>query len=282
MNKKEKFNEKDPFLLTPQESELLRETVSARIQKMEAKNRWKHLGVAVSLLLLLGIAGFAGYDRYMSPDVYMAQFSPLDMTLEDGTVIRLFEGGKLTVEKSFPGKTRDVYLEGNAVFRVAKSKEHPFIVHGTDYVTTVLGTVFKVIQQKGAFKVDLYEGKVSITKNGDKEEIYILSPNETFTNYGTQKIAAIVPLKQDALPSAQNEIKAPEIISLQFKECRFADAVKVIEEVYHIKVLFPKEYRDKLVTTRLTDMSPDIVLQSLALSMRLELQQHGTTYQLEK
>lgn len=282
MNKRKKINKKDPTLLTPEESEKLWGNVSVKIQKMEEKNRWKQLGVVVSLLLLFGIGSFIGYDRYISPDVYMAQFSPVDMTLKDGTEVRLLEGSKLTIEKSFPGKTREVNLEGNAIFRVSKSK-HSFIVHGEGYDMKILGTIFKVTQDKKAFKLELYEGQVTVMKKDHKENSYILHPGEAFNNYGAKNIATVIPFNQKENSSSKQYVsKLTKLFSLQFKDCRFAKAVAVIDQIYAIKVEFPEDYKDKLVTIKLTNISVDKALQRIALSLRLQLQQNGTTYRLEK
>lgn len=283
MKQNEINDRKETDELTPEEAKAMWEKISSQIQVKEKQKKIKLLGAVASMVVVLCLVGIVSYERYIRPDVYMAQSSPLDMTLKDGTVIRLLESGKLTVEKSFPSETREVHLEGNAVFRVAKSKEHPFIVHGEGYDTRVLGTLFKVAQNKEAFKVELYEGKVTVMKKNHGGETYTLSPSEAFNNYGTKNIATITPLKQKEDSNTKQYVsKLPKLVSLQFKDCHLRDAIAVIEQVYDIKVGYPEEYRNRLITIRLINMSADTVLQSIALSMQLQLQQDGTTYQLEK
>ncbi len=283
MNTTEENNKNDSSKLTPEEFESLRENVFGRIQKMEERSRWKQLGMAVSLILIFGTIGLIGYNQLIRPDVYMVESGSKNITLSDDTSVRLLAGSKLTVEKSFPGATREVRLEGNAVFRVSRSEGHPFIVHGSNYDTKVLGTVFKVLQEKNAFKVELYEGKVTVTKKGQRQETYTLHPNQTFNNYGAENIAAIIPLRQqEHSVTSPDGNKLPESITLRFKDCPLADAIAVIEQTYDIKVRYPKSYSGRLVTISLKDLSSDTVLQSLALSMQLRLQQDGQTYQLEK
>jgi len=279
----EENNKDNSSRLSPEEFENLRENVSGRIQKMEERSRRKKLGMVVSLILIFGTIGLVGYNQFIRPDIYTAEYGERNITLSDDTSIRLLGGSKLTVEKSFPGTIREVTLEGNAVFRVSRSEGHPFIVHGSHYDTRVLGTIFKVTQEKEAFKVELYEGKVTVTKKDQRQQTYALRPNQIFNNYGAENIATITPLRQkEDSVSTRDVNKLPKPITLQFKDCPLADAIAVIQQAYNIKVTYPKEYSGRLVTISLKDLSSDIVLKSLALSMQLRLQQYGGIYQLEK
>ncbi|MGN7706894.1 FecR family protein [Chryseobacterium sp. 22543] len=284
MKRKEEYERKDHEPLTPEEFEAIWEKAGALIIREMEKDKRKKLfsTIATAVVISAGVS-IASYNWLARPEVYMAEFAPLDMTLKDGTHVRLLHGARLTVEKSFPGNIREVQLEGSAIFRVSKQEQHPFIVHGVDYDTRVLGTVFKVVQDKGSFKVDLYEGKVAVNKNENKTETYTLHPQETFNNYGAGNIAAITPLKEKVLSgNTKTKDKDSEGADLQFKECRLEDVLKVIEQVYQTKVSYPREYKEKRITISFKDLSADMVLQSIALSMRLQLQQHDTIYQLEK
>ncbi|MFP3675408.1 FecR domain-containing protein, partial [Bacillus sp. SIMBA_031] len=77
--------------------------------------------------IMFAMLSLIGYNTLVKPDVYLAKLQNSEIKLSDGSVVILSQGCKLTVEKSFPADTREVFLEGNAVFYVAKSKEHPFI-----------------------------------------------------------------------------------------------------------------------------------------------------------
>lgn len=51
------------------------------------------------------------------------------LVLADGTKVWLNADSKLRFPVSFTAERREVYLEGEAYFEVAKDSEHPFIVH---------------------------------------------------------------------------------------------------------------------------------------------------------
>lgn len=64
--------------------------------------------------------------------------------LSDGTKIWLSPSGALRYPDQFNGNTREVQLEGEAYFEVAKDKNHPFLVHSPGLTTRVVGTAFTI------------------------------------------------------------------------------------------------------------------------------------------
>jgi hypothetical protein len=74
--------------------------------------------------------------------------------LSDGTEVHLNASSTLRFPFIFPGKTREVYLEGEAYFTVAHNAAQPFIVHTGTASVIALGT---------AFNVNSYDNKVMTT-----------------------------------------------------------------------------------------------------------------------
>ncbi len=89
------------------------------------------------------------------------------IVLSDGTAVWLNAATKLRFPSRFYGKQREVYVEGEAYFKVAKDAAHPFIVHTTLTQVEVLGTSFNInTYEAGNIKTALVEGKV-LTKSND-------------------------------------------------------------------------------------------------------------------
>jgi transmembrane sensor len=100
--------------------------------------------------------------------------------LSDGTQVQLNAGSKLTFPAIFSGKTREVYLTGEAFFEVTKNPEVPFIVK-TDYLNIkVLGTAFNVTayQDEQYTTAVLVEGRVNVAQTGMVNKEYILAPGQ--------------------------------------------------------------------------------------------------------
>lgn len=66
------------------------------------------------------------------------------LILSDGTRIWMNAESLLRYPTSFIGEKREVFLEGEAFFEVAKDAKHPFIVHTNRHSVEVLGTSFNI------------------------------------------------------------------------------------------------------------------------------------------
>lgn len=87
------------------------------------------------------------------------------LLLSDGTSVHLNSGTTLKYPVKFiAGQNRQVYLEGEAFFDVAKDKKHPFIVNADNLNVRVLGTHFNVSNypEDAATDVVLVEGSVGM------------------------------------------------------------------------------------------------------------------------
>lgn len=90
------------------------------------------------------------------------------MTLADGTKVWLNSRSSLKFPTNFQGKSRNVILDGEGFFTVAKNKEVPFIVKTKKYDVKVLGTEFNILAYStdSIWETSLLEGSVEIQTNG--------------------------------------------------------------------------------------------------------------------
>lgn len=232
--------------------------------------------IAAVIILLLTLGGVFIYSLFIKPDVYLAKSGNSIVRLEDGSVVTLLPGAVLTVEKSFPASTRVVDLKGDAIFSVAKSKKHPFIVRADGFSTKVLGTVFKISQSGKKKAVDLYEGKVAVSTPG--VPVSFLKPNQKWTNFGVAHTTAVISLK----PVKNSAGRITSILSLSFNDVPLKEVVTVLESNYHTKVQYPKEAEDKKITADFTGGTVGENIESLAFILGLEVQKKENTYILKK
>ena len=99
------------------------------------------------------------------------------ITLGDGTQVLLSANSRLSYDKDFTDKKREVTLVGEARFNVAKDANRPFIVRTEQIQTQVIGTVFDVkAYPQTPTDVTLYEGKVEVSLNGNSPRL--MQPGE--------------------------------------------------------------------------------------------------------
>ncbi len=93
--------------------------------------------------------------------------------LLDGSEVILNAKSELTYDKKTWKSNREVYLNGEAFFKVEKGSQ--FTVKTDNGSVSVLGTQFNVISYDDYFEVNCYEGRVSVNINNEKR---ILLPNQ--------------------------------------------------------------------------------------------------------
>lgn len=101
------------------------------------------------------------------------------LTLTDGTKIWLNSETIIRYPVNFTGEKREVYLEGEAFFKVTKNTGQPFIVHTTRTEVEVLGTEFNVRNYNNEPEIvtTLVNGSVRLTSDVENEQI-VLKPGE--------------------------------------------------------------------------------------------------------
>ncbi len=276
------MSSKEPHIdpLSSREAEEDWLAIISRIRVHEAKKRKRNIvrftsAIAASILLLIGT--ILTYRMYVLPDVYFARDHDMVITLKDSSHITLFRGAKLTVDKSFPSDTRDVFLEGDAVFNVSKSKVHPFIVHAGKYQAKVLGTIFKVMQKGSTFNVDLYEGKVQVSKTAKPKESYMINPEESFSNMGSSQVASVI--------STRSKVSAKKntIATLSFTDFYLQDAINIIEKTYGIKIKLPADRAETRISVVSQDATADELIQRISIQLNLNIKKiNANTFQLEE
>ncbi|MGM9713084.1 MAG: FecR domain-containing protein [Prevotella sp.] len=85
------------------------------------------------------------------------------LTLADGSEVWMNNDCRLTYPNRFTGKERRVRIEGEAYFKVAPDKEHPFIVMAGGMQVRVYGTEFNIRSYgSGDSHVTLIKGSVAV------------------------------------------------------------------------------------------------------------------------
>lgn len=104
------------------------------------------------------------------------------INLPDGTVVWLNSESSLRYVSGFSNNKREVILEGEAFFEVAKRENLPFKVVTGEIETVALGTSFNVnsFPENRALGISLVTGKVAIShqQSGHKPGAVVLNPGE--------------------------------------------------------------------------------------------------------
>jgi ferric-dicitrate binding protein FerR (iron transport regulator) len=156
-------------------------------------NIYKKLFIAASILLFISLSFSGAYLFFITKnksvtvynEISVPKGSKSSIILSDGSKIWLNSCTKLKYPDKFESTLREVYLEGEAYFEVAKDKNKPFFVRTSDLDIKVLGTSFNVksYANEGTIETTLESGLISISKklDGGKINPMVIKPNQRLT-----------------------------------------------------------------------------------------------------
>ena len=143
----------------------------------------RYFAAAAALLIVSSLAYYGSRETGIFPFSRPARLSTLavesgeggELTLRDGTRIRLDAGSTLRYPESFRGDGRSVFLSGEGYFEVAPDADRPFRVHLDRAVVEVLGTRFNVRAWETEQKVTVAvaEGRVAFLSEREKKDVEI-------------------------------------------------------------------------------------------------------------
>ena len=173
--------------------------------------------------------------------------------LPDGSLVILEPAASVRFRSSFAGVKREVYLEGNAFFKVTRNPKSPFYVYSKNIVTQVLGTSFfiKTNPVSKNVEVSVQTGKVAVYEYGretvqerrnEESSGVILKPNQKVIYSGNDHHFRTT-LVEIPLPVIVNNKAEERITELNFvfDEAPIARVLTYLEQAYHIEMVLDNE-----------------------------------------
>ena len=145
--------------------------------------RSRRAAVALAAVVLLAIATVIFIDLGKFNGVYTTGIGEQrTVQLLDGSTVEL--NARSTIQVRLTAEQRNVaLLEGQALFRVAKDKQRPFVVRAGDAQVRAVGTEFDVYKKQAATVVTVVEGRVETYDSEDSPgtAAIVLSAGEQLT-----------------------------------------------------------------------------------------------------
>ncbi len=155
------------------------------------------------------------------------------LQLPDSTCIWLNSESSIRFPIRFEEDKREIFLDGEAYFKVAKNEHAPFLIHVRECIVTVLGTSLNISAYANDryWETTLVEGRVVVENKGEKIE---MKPSNQYSvdNETGQGI-----LKQVNTYLYTSWVDG----KFYFNACRFEDIVKKLERWYD----FTMSYQDE-------------------------------------
>lgn len=159
----------------------------------------RFLRVAAMIVVAFGLGYFWQSEKTEGPIAMQTISVPagqcVNVTLPDGSNIWLNAQTTIQYPVSFNKENRQVKLDGEAYFDVAKDSKRPFIVNTKECSVEVLGTKFNIdaYSSRDKFETVLMEGSVKVSMLDDPTQAVSLKPNnKVYRSNGkllTQKVS---------------------------------------------------------------------------------------------
>jgi len=250
---------------------ILKNTEKPLVRRLRPFLGWAAAAAVVMILMLgwlLRRGGVAEEGRDKQISTVAAVWIGRHNSGNEKTLLQLPDSSKATLS---PGATiryrndfghynkREVQVDGQALFAVARNREMPFVVYSEGLSTTVLGTVFEVTAIRGAsqIRVRLMEGRVMVGLDSlsqesarhlrDSAKHYYLSPGEELVfNKENYRIAILDRNKHSGAYAANRVLHVPvRPDSLanwyMFNNQRLSDVFDQLSAIYNIEIQYSAE-----------------------------------------
>lgn len=183
-------------------------------------------------------------------------------TLGDGSTIYLASDALLSYPKSFTGTQREVSLQGEALFDIAKNPEKPFLIETEKVTVRVLGTAFKIkTSGDGKFELAVQRGRVRVTEKegGNSLEItagqsacfvnnhlfkYLSADKKLFEHYTSkmrfkdetlQNIVHVINQNNDSFVVLKGDLLKTSRLNVQFYNNNVNEMTQIISLALNLK-----------------------------------------------
>lgn len=152
---------------------------AANERARERKRRRVTAGVIAAMFLMMPILTLTWF--YMERGIYSTGIGEQrSLVLTDGSNVQLNAQSRIRIRYSNSDRRVDL-LEGQALFRVATDKVHPFIVRIGDTQVRAVGTQFDVYRKRRGTVVTVVEGRVAVlsaARQRGGEHVSLTNPSE--------------------------------------------------------------------------------------------------------
>ncbi|MFY0600957.1 MAG: FecR domain-containing protein [Cyclobacteriaceae bacterium] len=232
------------------------------------------LKIAASIFVVFGL--FALISQLDEEELLLSQTAEntLFIQLADGSGVTLNSNSSLEYPENFDNQERPVQLQGEAFFDIAKNPEKPFSVKIGEAQILVLGTSFNIKSNKNAdtVSVSVSTGQVRFSFRDQSVE---LNPGEKATLFALQE--QIVKMEGDL--TGLDQFWRTGLLT--FTGQNLSEVVQTLSLAYKKQInLTGSDFSGCSLSADFENDSLDNILQVIALTLNLEVQENGETISL--
>ncbi|RBL93100.1 FecR family protein [Chitinophaga flava] len=248
-------------------------------------HRWWYTAAAAVVTGMIGLVSFLWQQGHARQEL-AAHYDTLRnnsnniqlFTMADGSEVWLNAHSTVRYGLLYNKENRELWLSGEAYFKVAKDEDRPFMVHAGGLTTTVLGTSFNIATSNkadGAIQVSLIEGKIAVSKLHGFNKILLPGQMLEYVNGKEPQLMAF----------GQNEVLDWKSGKIHFENTSLADALMKLQQRYGIHIILeqPEIGHRKISGEFKKEVSPEKILTTLAYVHNISITRvNDSTFQVQR
>ena len=228
-----------------------------KVVQLKPFKRFLRVAAAVTIIMV----GSYFYLNTLNENISTQYAENKEVILPDTSEILLNADSEISYSEKKWDEERNVSLEGEAFFKVAKGKR--FTVSTDQGIVAVLGTQFNVENRKDYFEVTCFEGLVSVTFDNKETK---LPAGTSFMVIDGKIIEAEKP--NTTTPSWMNNESSFKSIPLKYVLDEFQRQHNIKVETQNIDI-------NKLFTGTFSNTNTDLALQSISVPSQIKFKLEG-------
>ncbi len=232
---------------------------------------------AVLVIGLLSVFSWYYVTRVAGTEQVIAENAPVEVLLEDGTMVTVNRDSRIRYKKKFSSRKRRISLTGEAWFDVARDTLRPFLIDAGSAMVKVLGTRFNVnaYKENATVEITVESGVVAVSSKQDKQDQIVLKAGNGGTYSKENKELTLI-------SSSDPNNLSWKTRELFFNNSSLWEVVSLVNKVYNTHlVIANKELTSCPITVTFRDQTLEAVLNVLETTLDLEISRSGQEIRLD-
>lgn len=232
---------------------------------------------AIILIPLVVLSLYYIFNSKQTVQEIVAVHTTISDTLVDGSAIDIAPDSKIEVS-DFEAPIREVRMQGEVFFSVAKNQEKPFIVKTENTEIRVVGTKFNVISRANMPEIEVIveSGKVLFfaVNQTDTAMVTLEAGDKGVYNKQTRQLTKLQ--AQEGVDLFWNNK------TLLFQKTKLRDVVRMLEKNYNVEItIASKELETMRFSSTFQNQSIDTILWIMGTTLDFTCTKQNNTYVLQ-
>lgn len=232
-----------------------------------SSTKWLKPLLRIAAVIAIALSAYI-YTSNLDTEINTIVAEQNTIALPDNSTVELNANSSLSFNENSWAENREVKLNGEAFFKVAKGQK--FDVITSSGTVTVLGTQFNVKQRDSYFEVTCYEGLVGVTHNN---KTITLKPGHTFAFIDGKLLANE---KENAVQP--NWLHGES----SFKSVALKHVITELKNQYNVSINVEDIDTSRLFTGSFTHNNLDLALKSVTIPLNLSYSKSGQSILLKR